>query len=133
MHTPYEIKLNHKCDFRVEYQFYTREEGGRIVLPYQGIRCDFWYDHGDNREDQLFMIWPEFENINGEVILDDDCPVPQMGTARMWIIVPERRSYHYEHIKEGLIGNFREGAAKTAECRIIEVVGLLSNPSGKFK
>jgi hypothetical protein len=129
MHTPYEIRLGHVADFRVKYRFYTKEEGGRLSLPRQGIRSDFWYDHGNNTEDQMFMIWPEFENSEGEVILDNDSPVPQIGTARMWIIVPERRPYHYVHIKEGLWGYFREGAKKTAECRIIEIVGLLSNPT----
>jgi hypothetical protein len=129
MHTPYEVTLGHVADFRVEYRFYTKEEGGRLSLPRQGIRSDFWYDHGNNTENQVFMIWPEFENSEGEVILDNDTAVPQIGTARMWIIVPERRPYHYMHIKEGLLGYFREGAKKTAECRIIEIVGLLSNPA----
>jgi hypothetical protein len=48
MHTPYEKALGHKCDFRVKYRFFTTEEGGRLSLPYQGIRSDFWYDRGDN-------------------------------------------------------------------------------------
>jgi len=113
----------------VKYRFYTRQEGGRLSLPYQGIRCDFWYDHGDNGENQMFMIWPEFENSNGEIILEDECSVPEMGTARMWIVVPERRPYHYQHIKEGVLGNFREGMIRTAECQIIEIVDLLSNPT----
>ena len=131
MHTPYENMLGHKCDFRVKYRFFTTEEGGRRSLPYQGIRSDFWYDRGDNKPDQMFMIWPEFENSAGDVILQNDRPVPQIGTARMWIIVPERRPLHYKFIKEGLLGNFREGAMKTAECYVIEVVGLLVNPVGR--
>jgi len=133
MHTPYEIRLGHQCDFRVKYRFFTKQEGGRLHLPYQGIRSDFWYDHGDNGDNELFMIWPEFESPDGEVILENDRPVPQTGTARMWIIVPERRPYHYLHIKEGMIGHFREGLMKTAECQIIEIVGLHDNPTGKLR
>jgi len=128
MHTPYEARLSHKCDFRVKYRFFTSQEGGRLNLPYQGIRCDFWYDRGDNGKNQVFMIWPEFENSNGEIILEDDRPVPATGTARMWIIIPEGRPYHYLHIKEGVFGNFIEGK-RTAECQIIEIVDLLNNPT----
>jgi hypothetical protein len=133
MHTPYETMLGHKCDFKVNYRFYTREEGGRVFLPHQGIRCDFWFAHGDNGENQMFMIWPEFENSKGEIILENDRPVPPAGTARMWIIVPERRPHHYGHIKIGLLGHFREGAKKTAECQIIEIVDLLDNPIANQK
>jgi hypothetical protein len=81
----------------------------------------------------MFMIWPEFENPEGKIILENDCAVPQIGTARMWIIIPERRPYHYGHIKEGLLGYFREGSMRTAECRIIEILGLLSNPINNAK
>jgi len=88
----------------VQYRFYAKEEGGSSSLPYQGIGSDFWYDHGDNNENQFFMIWPEFEDSDGEIILENDRPVPQEGTARMSIIVPERRSLHYWHIKKGLLG-----------------------------
>ena len=131
MHSPYEIKLGHTADFRVKYRFYTQEEGGRQSIPYQGLRCDFWYDHGDNSENQIFMIWPEFENAAGEIILENDRVVPQIGTARMWVIAPERRPHHYGHIKEGLVCYFREGAKRTAECQVIELIGLLSNPTGR--
>lgn len=74
------------------------------------------------------MIWPEFENVDGEVIKQNDCSVPLSGTARMWVIIPERRPYHYEKIKLGMIGYFMEGSKRIAECKVIELVGLLSNP-----
>ncbi len=63
------------------------------------------------------MIWPEFENAAGEVILENDPVVPQIGTAPMWVIVPERRPYHYGHIKEGLVCYFREGAKGRSNVR----------------
>jgi hypothetical protein len=75
------------------------------------------------------MIWPEFENANGEVILQSDCCVPLVGTARMWIVAPERRSYHYVGIKPGSVGYFMEGLRKVAECEIVELIGLLDNPT----
>ena len=128
MHDSYDIKLSHPADFRVRYRFYTKEEGGRSSLPFQGYRCDFWYDHGNETENQLFMIWPEFENTDGQVIFQIDCPVPLSGIARMWIVIPERRPYHSRKIKLGLLGYFMEGGKKVAECEVIELVGLLNNP-----
>jgi hypothetical protein len=128
MHTPYDIKLGYPADFKVRYRFYSKEEDGRSTLPYQGYRSDFWYEHEDHINKQVFMIWPEFENMNGDVILQNDCSVPASGIARMWVIVPERRPYHTAKIKMGLIGYFMEGATKVAECEVIEVIGLLDNP-----
>jgi hypothetical protein len=128
MHNSYEIKLGHPPDFHVRYRFYTKEEGGRLSLPYQGYRSDFWYNQGDQTINRLFIIWPEFENSDGEVILQNDCPVPISGIARMWIMIPERRPDHYDKIKPGLAGYFMEGSRKVAECEVIELVGLLNNP-----
>lgn len=129
MHGSYENKLGHKADFRVKYKFYTEAEGGRNLLPYQGIRSDFWYEHKDHEGGWLFMIWPEFENENGRLILDNSQSVPKEGTARMWIIAAEKRPYHKEKIQVGTIGYFREGGRTTAICEVIEIVGLFENPT----
>src|ERR1044071_7493 len=96
MHKPYSEILGHKADFRVKYRFYSTNEGGRKIIPYQGIRCDFMY--ADPRKG-AFMIWPEFEDETGKVILDNTVSVPAVGTARMWVINSERRDYHCEQIK----------------------------------
>lgn len=129
MHQPYEQKLKHKADFRVKYKFYTEAEGGRKTLPYQGIRSDFWYEHADHhKQNQLFMIWPEFEDENGNVFLENDRSVKESGTARMWIIMPGMRVYHKEKIKIGTTGYFKEGSKSTAVCEIIEILDLDKNP-----
>ncbi len=126
MHTPYEQIRHHPADFRVKYRFFTKDEGGRHgIIPYQGYRSDFWYE---NIECGIFMIWPGFENEKGEIILVNDTSVPASGTARMWILVPERRSFHKANIKIGLKGNFMEGNRKVAECEVIEILGLDTNP-----
>jgi hypothetical protein len=130
MHSSYEIKLGHPADFKVRYRFYSSEQGGRTGLPHQGYRSDFWYPHPDHKENEIFMIWPEFEDSNGNLILNNDFSVPQNGIAQMWIIVPKRRSYHFDKIKPGIIGYFMEGSRKVAECEIVEIVGLLTNPTG---
>jgi hypothetical protein len=128
MHSSYVQKLKHAEDFRVKYKFYSEAEGGRQILPFQGIRSDFWYPHPNHKLNNIFMIWPEFEDENGDIILENDKSVNQQGTARMWIILPQRRSYHQDKIKVGIKGFFKEGNRSTGECEVIEIVGLSENP-----
>lgn len=127
MHRSYEEILKRNCDFRVSYRFLTLEEGGRSHLPHQGIRSDFWYEHPENKVNNLFMIWPEFEDENGDLILEG--VVPRKGFARMWIINDAYREYHREKIKIGTIGYFREGIMTSARCEVIELGSLLSDNS----
>jgi hypothetical protein len=129
MHQPYSIRFKHIADFRIEYRFYLIEEGGRQNLPLQGYRSDFWYDKEDDAHiGMVFMIWPEFENELGEIILDDKTFVSPKGTARMWIIDEKRRAYHRDNIKVDMNGYLMEGSRRIAECRVIELLGLGSNP-----
>ncbi|MFT3823974.1 MAG: hypothetical protein QM731_08635 [Chitinophagaceae bacterium] len=129
MHKPYEKRLGHPADFRVKYTFRDKEEGGRERLPCQGLRCDFWYEHEAHEVSHLFMIWPEFEDQSGNIILDEEIRVPKTGTALMWIINTARRVYHRDRIKIGTIGYFRERATPTAICEVIEIIGLATNPT----
>jgi hypothetical protein len=46
----------------------------------------------------------------------------------MWIVHPQMRPFHCEIIEVGMKGYFREGAKKTGEFEIIEIIGLNSNP-----
>ncbi len=127
MHESYENRLNHKADFRVKYRFRSPNEGGRKTgEPYQGIRSDFSFE--GEEKNRMYMIWPEFEDSEGNVILENDKPVPNSGTARMWIINNEMRPNHYERIKVGIKGYFREGATISAECEVIEILDLKTNP-----
>lgn len=124
-HIPYEQRLGHPEDFKVKYRFYSKDEGGRESLPFQGIRSDFWYEHTDHKMKGIFMIWPEFEDAVGNLI--DLEEVEREGIARMWIVNNELRPYHQERIKVGAKGYFMEGS-KTGECEVIKIVGLLRNP-----
>jgi hypothetical protein len=128
MHVPYQHRFNHPPDFRVEYRFFSKEEGGRQSIPYQGYRSDFSYEHPDNSPNSVFIIWPEFETEAKEVILYDKISVPVTGTAVMWVAHPEMRSSHKEKIQIGTKGYFMEGLKKVAECRVVEILGLYSNP-----
>ena len=135
MHEPYEERKGHPADFRVSYRFYTPEEGGRqTIIPFQGYRSDFWYDnpHYPKPETsvfQIFMIWPEFEDSSGDIILDNTKSVSARGTARMWIMNPSSRPKHSRGIEVGTRGYFMEGHKKVAECIVIEILGLATNPT----
>jgi hypothetical protein len=101
----------------------------REKQPLQGLRSDFWYNHESHEANEFFMIWPEFEDQSGNVVLDDMEPVSKTGTAMMWIINDERRIYHRDKINVGMKGYFREGSITTAVCTVIEIIGLLTNPT----
>ena len=129
MHIPIEEQLRHPADFRVRYRFYTEDEGGRKLLPSQEYRSDFWYEHEDHKSIKLFAIWPEFEDEYGEVITEIERPIPLVGTARMWVVRPQMREHHCGKIQPGLKAYFMEGPRKVAECEIIEILGLQTNPT----
>ncbi|MCJ8289986.1 MAG: hypothetical protein HRT58_10010 [Crocinitomicaceae bacterium] len=118
----YKEVFKRREDFMVKYRFYTIEENGRKTLPHQHIRNDFWYDHKDHKANQIFMIYPEFEDLEGEMIVEGQ--IYREGIAKMWILMPDMFEYHKKRIKVGQKGYFHEGARKTAICEIIEITGL---------
>lgn len=130
MHQSVEERLNHPPDFRVSYRFYDESEGGRKTTPGQGYRSDFSYYHEELPNPySVYMIWPEFEDEQGCIITSKEIKVNPKGTARMWVIVPEMRLMHRNKIKVGMKGYFMEGSRRVAECEVIEVIGLTTNPT----
>jgi hypothetical protein len=127
MHQPYQEILKHPHDFVVKYRFYSIEEGGRSYPPVQGLRLDFSYKDKKLNVGGVSIIWPEFEDEKGNIIIMKDIPVALNGKARMWIISPERRPIHQERIRIGTKGYFMEGKP-VAECEVIEIIGLMTNP-----
>jgi hypothetical protein len=88
MHQPYENRFHHKADFRVRYRFRTPEEGGRKTgSAFQGYRSDFSFVGVEG----AFMIFPEFEDAEGNLILYNGRLVPSEGKARMWMAYEGRR------------------------------------------
>lgn len=128
MWTLYEVIRRHPPDFRVKYKFRSVEEGGRRRLPHQGYRADFSYAGDDIKKTGIYAIHPEFEDEEGNIILDDNVPVPSEGTARMWILFPlMRREVHVHRVRVGMFGYFMEGSRKVADAEIIEILGLYDN------
>ncbi|RKP55574.1 hypothetical protein D7Z26_10350 [Cohnella endophytica] len=133
MWTPYEVVRKHLHDFRIEYRFYSREEGGRKILPFQGYRCDFSYDGDDIGTTGIYMIHPEFEDEDGNVLINDIESVNGIGTARMWILIPEmRKEIHNNRIKLGVKGYFMEGSRKVGVVKVIEINGIMDNANKIF-
>lgn len=118
---PYETSFNRKPNFRVKYRLYSHEEGGRYSPALQHYRCDFHYKNDGKFKHSLYMIWPEFEDENGD-ILDSGSYVSMSGTARMWIVSKDFIPYHKEYLKVGTISYFLEGGRKIGECEVIELV-----------
>jgi len=125
-----EDKAGHPQDFDVRYRFLRPEEGGRKGPVFQGYRSDFEYaDRPLATDTAVWMIWPEFEDTDGQV-LPEKTVVPMQGTARMWIVNDAYRHVHRERLAVGTRGFIVEGARRVAELEVTRIVGLHTNSSG---
>ena len=70
------------------------------------------------------MIYPEFEDSNGNIVTDPTLTASKYGTARMWILADEMIEYHRNKIKTGTHGFFMEGDEEVGECEVIELINL---------
>jgi len=122
----YEKRFGRKCDFIVEYDFILDQEDYVVTLS-QGMRSDFCYEK-DYRPGPVYMIWPEFESENGEVIDDTEVEVSDHGRARMWVMLEEQRPMHKDRLTLGLKGYFVAGSHKIVEAKVVEIVSLKCNP-----
>ncbi|MEP5610681.1 MAG: hypothetical protein ABJP45_00455 [Cyclobacteriaceae bacterium] len=116
-HKPYIEVFERESDFRVRYRLFAQDEGGRYMPAFQGIRWNFWYP--DHPTGQHFMIYPEFEDSEGNV-LDSEIPITSEGFANMWILNPDYFDYHKERLKVGTKGTFNEGKP-IAECEVVKL------------
>ena len=69
----------------------------------------------------MYIIWPEFEDEGGFVILDKWMRIEPSGTARMWIVNKNLIEYHRKYLKPGTIGYIMASNKKIAMCEVIEV------------
>ena len=113
---PYaDIKTFPHCAFRVKYSLDPKDQP-----IFQGVRFNWIYE-GDPELPQ-HVIWPEFEDLNGKVILEG--AIPLEGTARMYIIFSESQPYHQSRLKIGVKGYIMSGPVKKGQAEIIEVLKL---------
>ena len=119
IHEKYEEKLKRTHDFLVHYTLIANQDEYTAVLR-QGMRSDFCYEE-DADVGPVHMIWPEFENSDGEIITNKDAFIEAEGTARMWIMLEETRSYHKKRIEVGTKGFLVFGSHKIAGVEVTEL------------
>ena len=119
--TPHSEWLARLPDFRVTYRLFTAEEGGRRTPAYQGIRWDFCYED-KAISTGTWIIRPEFLDLNGNVLPIE--PLSMMGQANIFILNPDLRSFHQQHLQPGVRGYFVEGPTRVGVCEVVEVLGL---------
>ena len=127
IHTPYTETTGKKPDFEVEYIF-DIDPALEGIKPSQGMRCDFLYEGDDPETDGIYMIWPEFIDEDGNVIVDKCAVIPLSGRAAMWIGDNEaRKKIHQKRIKIGTKGYWVIGSKRLAKVKVTKVLGLHEN------
>lgn len=113
----------HLDDFEATITIFTKEEGGRETPAFNGIRWDFLYAK-NNPEGEMYMIWPEFIDKNGDAIEKD---IPLIGTlsARMHIVNQEIKNIvHVSRMHVGTEFYCMEGPKKVGKGVITKITGL---------
>ena len=127
VHIPYASATGKPPDFEVEYEICINPEVEEIHFT-QGARCDFLYEGDDPAIDGIHMIWPEFLDKKGQVILDKKKQLDMAGRATMWILMDEmRESVHQKRIKVGAKGYWVVGSKKVAKVVVTKIIGLFEN------
>ena len=120
---PFAKRLGREPDFEVSYVFQADPELSSVI-PCQGMRTDFLYEADDPRVDGVHMIWPEFLDESGQVILSTAAGISQQGHANMWIMNDSVRDIHRSRIMVGVMGWMVFGTKKLAKVRVERVMGL---------
>ncbi|MES2981214.1 MAG: hypothetical protein V4727_02785 [Verrucomicrobiota bacterium] len=113
-------------DFEAQIRIYTEAQGGRKTPPFNGIRWDFAYEGDDIQKVGIFMIWPDFYDINGDSLTKDEpLPLDQILMARMTIVVDEMRDQiHKQRVEVGTRFYCHEGGKRVAEGSVTRITGL---------
>jgi hypothetical protein len=119
----YATRSGRDPDFRVRYRWIREQHGTAHQRAFQHMRSDFLYDGDDPTREGIHMIWPEFEVEIGTPLEEGD-EVPPEGTATMWILDPELRSYHGARLAPGVRGFLVVGVRKIAEVEVLETFDL---------
>ena len=122
--TTYSERTARRPDFRVRYEWISDQAAGLHQKVLQHIRCDFSYEGDDVMQDGVYMVWPEFEDEDGNPF-PEGAVVPAIGTASMWIVSPDMRvKAHREKAQLGTRGYFVVGSKRIARAEIVEIIGI---------
>lgn len=109
-------------DFTVRYRYLGPAEGIRPPSLQQYTRLEFLYDGDDPQRDGCWIIWPEFLDQDGKPLPKG--PVPNEGTAHMFILNADLRPMHRDRIRVGTKGYMVYGTIKASGCEVIEILAL---------
>ena len=130
IHTPYQQIYKRNPDFIVEYVFDPCDEM-KHTKPSQGMRVDFRYQSDGLQSNQVYMIWPELLDKQGNVIRDiTPRVIDTYGLAHMWVVNPDMRTYHANRIQIGEKGSWVCGSYRLANVIVTEI-GSLNNLQGE--
>jgi len=128
---PHHESFKRAWDFRVEYEFlpldsqvrytFVPTQGEPHRLIYQGSRFNFRYSTEGEYKNAHSIIWPEFEDKGGFLILGKWTPIEPFGTARMWIVNDNSIEYHRKYLAIGTTGYITDGHLDIAICKVIEL------------
>ena len=118
-HEPYRVKFGRDPDFIVEY-YWNPDPECKSVKRLQGMRSDFIYAGDDPTVEGIHMIWPEFLDSSGDVILQGNYEVASEGYANMWILTKENIPYHKDRLKPGSKGHMLAGSKNLADLIVIQ-------------
>lgn len=128
VHVPYAEASGRMPDFEVEYEIIGSSEENTNFT--QGARCDFLYEGDDPAVDGIHMIWPEFLDDQGNVILDKKIRPRLKGKATMWILDDNsRRNIHQKRLTVGTSGYWVAGTSKIAKVNVTKIIGLFEDYS----
>lgn len=104
-------------DFEARICIFTEAQGGRKTASFNGIRWDFAYVGADIQKNGIFMIWPDFFDINHDSLpRDQPLPLEQPLMARMTIVSDEMRDeVHRRRVEVGTRFYCHEGGKRVAE------------------
>lgn len=113
-------------DFEARIRILRKDEGGRSVDAYNGIRWDFAYEGDDIEKTGIYMIWPDFHDENGNSLpTDQPLPVDCELLARMTIVTDDmREKIHRDRIEAGVRFFCHEGGKRVAVGQVTKLTGL---------
>lgn len=125
LHSPYSA-AGQSPDFEVEYEIEVDPELSDITIA-QGVRCDFLFDGEDPKVDGVYMIWPEFLDDNGSVIINKKLLPEKKGHATMWIGDVKTKRKIRDRLTLGSKGYWVVGSKKIAKVTVSKILGLFDD------
>ncbi|GAB2787500.1 hypothetical protein HNQ93_002724 [Hymenobacter luteus] len=124
MTSPYRLYPDHPDDFEARVRLLRPDEGGRQLLPCNGIRWDFGYAQ-DRPLISYMWLHPDFyDPETGNSLQELPLPVDKWLHARVAILLAAARSFHRPKLWPGTSFHYCEGSRIVAEGTVTRLTGL---------